>query len=54
MKKHKIFGSIINVGSVNGANKLRHFQAAYTSSKAAVMHLTKTLVGELSPTQNQG
>lgn len=49
MKNHGIHGSIINVGSVNGQNKLRDGLAAYASSKAAVIQLTKALVGELSP-----
>jgi NAD(P)-dependent dehydrogenase (short-subunit alcohol dehydrogenase family) len=48
MKKHGIQGSIINIASVNGANKLREGLASYAASKAAVIHLTKSLVGELS------
>lgn len=48
MKSHKINGSIINIGSVNGQNKLRDGLAAYASSKSAVIQLTKALVGELS------
>lgn len=49
MRDHKIPGSIINIASVNGQNKLRAGAAAYAASKAAVIQLTKALVGELSP-----
>lgn len=49
MKKYGIHGSVINIASVNGANKLVDGLAAYASSKAAVMQFTKALVGELSP-----
>nr|WP_253308606.1 SDR family oxidoreductase [Rickettsia endosymbiont of Ceutorhynchus assimilis] len=49
MKKHNIHGSIINIASVNGANRLREGLASYAASKAAVIQLTKALVGELSP-----
>jgi NAD(P)-dependent dehydrogenase (short-subunit alcohol dehydrogenase family) len=49
MKNHGIHGSIINVGSVNGDAIPAKGGAAYSVSKAAVIHLTKTLVGELSP-----
>ena len=49
MKTHHIQGSIINIASVNGINKLRHGITAYAASKAAVVQLTKALVGELSP-----
>jgi NAD(P)-dependent dehydrogenase (short-subunit alcohol dehydrogenase family) len=48
MKERGIAGSIINIGSVNGANKVRENNAAYNISKAGVIHLTKSLVGELS------
>lgn len=48
MKNHGIHGSIINIGSVNGANKLAAQIGGYCASKAAVMQLTKVLVGELS------
>jgi NAD(P)-dependent dehydrogenase (short-subunit alcohol dehydrogenase family) len=44
-----IKGSIINIGSVNGDAIPATQGAAYSVSKAAVIHLTKTLVGELSP-----
>ena len=49
MKNHKIAGSIINIASINGANCLRPELSAYASSKAAVLQMTKALVGELSP-----
>lgn len=49
MKQHEIHGSIINIGSVNGQALPAKNGAAYSASKAAVIHLTKTLVGELSP-----
>lgn len=48
MKGHGIHGSIINIASVNGANRLESNRAGYCASKAAVMQLTKALVGELS------
>jgi NAD(P)-dependent dehydrogenase (short-subunit alcohol dehydrogenase family) len=48
MKKNKIQGSIINIASVNGANRLREDMTGYASSKAAVIQMTKALVGELS------
>lgn len=48
MKKHQIQGAIINIGSVNGANYLHSMRSAYCASKAAVAHMTKALVGELS------
>ena len=49
MKNHDIHGSIINIGSVNGDAIPAKCGAAYSVSKSAVIHLTKTLVGELSP-----
>ncbi len=49
MKNHNINGSIINIGSVNGNSVPARGGCAYSISKAAVIHLTKTLVGELSP-----
>jgi NAD(P)-dependent dehydrogenase (short-subunit alcohol dehydrogenase family) len=49
MKNHGIHGSIINIGSVNGDAVPAKEWSAYSVSKAAVMHLTKTLTGELSP-----
>lgn len=48
MKQHSIAGSIINLSSVNGANKLREQLTGYAVSKAAVIQMTKALVGELS------
>lgn len=51
MKNHKIKGSIINIGSINGDAIPAKRGAAYSISKAAVIHLTKTLVGELAPHQ---
>lgn len=49
MKNNNIHGSIINIGSVNGDSVPAMGGCAYSISKAAVIHLTKTLVGELSP-----
>jgi NAD(P)-dependent dehydrogenase (short-subunit alcohol dehydrogenase family) len=49
MKHHKIQGSIITIGSTNGAHRLRENLGAYASSKAAVHQMKKALVGELSP-----
>ena len=49
MKNHNIHGSIINIGSINGSSVPAMKGSAYSISKAAVTHLTKTLVGELSP-----
>lgn len=48
MKRHNIHGSIINIGSVNGDGVPAVGGCAYSISKAAVIHLTKTLVSELS------
>lgn len=48
MKQYAIAGSIINISSVNGANKLREELTGYAVSKAAVIQMTKALVGELS------
>lgn len=48
MKNQAIPGSIINIASINGANRLREGLAGYAASKAAVIQLTKALVGELS------
>jgi NAD(P)-dependent dehydrogenase (short-subunit alcohol dehydrogenase family) len=48
MKKHKVSGSIINISSVNGNNKLIDEISGYAASKAAVIQMTKALVGELS------
>ncbi len=49
MKNNNIHGSIINISSVNGDSVPATGGCAYSISKAAVIHLTKTLVGELSP-----
>ncbi|MBP6986068.1 MAG: SDR family oxidoreductase [Alphaproteobacteria bacterium] len=49
MRKNGICGSIINIGSINGNAIPAREASAYCISKAAVIHLTKTLVGELSP-----
>jgi len=49
MKNNNINGSIINISSINGAATPAKNGSAYSISKAAVIHLTKTLVGELSP-----
>lgn len=49
MKQHQIAGSIINMGSVSGDAIPANGGAGYCVSKAAIMHLTKSLVGELSP-----
>ena len=49
MRNHKIQGSIINIGSVNGDSMPGITSAAYNASKAAVLQITKGLVGELSP-----
>ncbi|KJW07891.1 short chain dehydrogenase family protein [Orientia tsutsugamushi str. UT144] len=48
MKKHDIQGSIINIGSVNGDSFPYKELTAYDASKAAVIHMTKSLVTELS------
>lgn len=48
MKVLGIEGSIINIASINGINRLREGLAGYAASKAAVIQLTKALVGELS------
>jgi NAD(P)-dependent dehydrogenase (short-subunit alcohol dehydrogenase family) len=48
MKDHKIDGSIINIGSVNGDLVPPVGGSAYAASKAAVHQLTRQLVTELS------
>lgn len=48
MKNHSIYGSIVNISSVNGANYLQAYRSGYCSSKASVIQMTKALVGELS------
>lgn len=47
MKNHHIAGSIINISSVYGQNKVSIKNGAYCASKAGVTQLTKALVGEL-------
>lgn len=47
MKENNIAGSIILVSSINGTNRVRANISAYAASKAAVIHLAKTLTGEL-------
>ncbi len=49
MKEHGVAGSIINIASVGGANYSRSGLSGYCASKAAVIQITKCLVGELSP-----
>ena len=49
MKTHNLEGSIINISSINGINRLRARATGYSASKAAVVQMTKALVGELSP-----
>lgn len=49
MKKYATNGSIIYIGSVSGDARPAKSGSGYCISKSAVMHLTKTLVGELSP-----
>lgn len=48
MKNQNIKGSIINIASVCGANRLRSSLTGYCASKAAVIQMTKALVGELA------
>ncbi|HJK85661.1 MAG TPA: SDR family oxidoreductase [Candidatus Megaira endosymbiont of Stentor roeselii] len=48
MKDNSIKGSIINIASINGTTKLGKNITGYCVSKAAVIQLTKALVGELS------
>ncbi|WP_425362996.1 SDR family NAD(P)-dependent oxidoreductase [Candidatus Tisiphia endosymbiont of Hybos culiciformis] len=48
MRNHGIHGSIINISSVNGANRLCENIAGYCASKASVIQMTKALVGELA------
>ena len=48
MKNNGIHGSIINIGSINGDSFPYKELTAYAVSKAAVIHMTKSLVNELS------
>lgn len=47
MKKEAIRGSIINISSINALNHLYPKRAGYCASKAAIIQMTKALVGEL-------
>lgn len=47
MKRHQLRGSIINISSVNGSDYLYPGRAGYCASKAAIIQMTKALVGEL-------
>lgn len=49
MRHHSIPGSIINIGSINGDASPAVAATSYNISKAAVLHMTKSLVAELSP-----
>lgn len=49
MKNHGIQGSIIHIASINGDSFPYKELTAYAVSKAAVIHMTKALVAELSP-----
>jgi NAD(P)-dependent dehydrogenase (short-subunit alcohol dehydrogenase family) len=49
MKICDIAGSIINIASINGAASPALNASAYSISKAAVIQLTKQLVGSLAP-----
>jgi NAD(P)-dependent dehydrogenase (short-subunit alcohol dehydrogenase family) len=49
MKDHGVAGSVINIASVGGANYSKAGLSGYCASKAAVIQITKCLVGELAP-----
>ncbi|PWU06896.1 MAG: 3-ketoacyl-ACP reductase [Verrucomicrobia bacterium] len=50
MKGNGIRGSIINIGSINGSGAYPGKMATgYNVSKAAVLHMTRSLVAELAP-----
>ena len=49
MKNNNIHGSIINIASVNGEAFPYKEATGYAISKAAVIHMSKSLVTELSP-----
>jgi len=51
MISNAIAGSIINIASINGEDAPCTLAAAYCSTKAGLIQLTKQLVGELSPHQ---
>jgi NAD(P)-dependent dehydrogenase (short-subunit alcohol dehydrogenase family) len=44
MKNHGIHGSIINIASINESNFPYEEATAYATSKAAVIHMSKSLV----------
>ena len=48
MKEHGVAGSIINIASTGGSNYSRAWLSGYCASKAAVIQMTKCLVGELA------
>ena len=48
MKEHGVAGSIIKISSIAGANYSREGLSGYCASKAAVIQITKCLVGELA------
>jgi NAD(P)-dependent dehydrogenase (short-subunit alcohol dehydrogenase family) len=48
MKQHQIAGSIVLIASITGVNRVRARITGYAASKAGVIQLTKSLVGELS------
>lgn len=47
MKQHRLAGSIINISSVNATDYLHPNRTGYCASKAAIIQMTKALVGEL-------
>jgi len=47
MKERGLAGSIINISSVNATDYLHPNRAGYCGSKAAIIQMTKALVGEL-------
>ena len=49
MKNNNIHGSIINIASINGEYFPYKETTGYAISKAAVIHMSKSLVTELSP-----
>ena len=49
MKNNNIHGSIINIASINGEAFPYKKVTGYAISKAAVIHMSKSLVAELSP-----
>jgi NAD(P)-dependent dehydrogenase (short-subunit alcohol dehydrogenase family) len=51
MRRQHLHGSIVNIGSVNGDVFPCKELTAYVVSKAAVMHMTKSLLTEISKHQ---